>query len=310
MNTRVKIGIASTIVAALVALIALDQKTAPAPSAKSGPAGDPPTITISSQNDRAPLREDEGSDLVPARRGVQGSIGLPTGETPIRLPIKETEPLPGGKEISPLPAAPQEYVIQKGDTYEEIADKKLGNRNLWKVIADANPAMKPNAMRVGKKIVIPSQPEKRAETTEVAVAGAGPRTYVVQPGDSLTAISKKMYGTIRNFEKIFQANRDKLESSDDLKVGMTLTIPEAAAPRRGGVADTSAAAAPAPAPPAPVNGKVHTVADGEKLWLIAERYRGDRGVLQMIEAIVAANSDKIKSADDLLRVGWGLLIPE
>ena len=51
------------------------------------------------------------------------------------------------------------------------------------------------------------------------------RSYRVQKGDSLYAISRKFYGDSSHIDRIFQANRDSLPSKNSLKVGQTLRIP-------------------------------------------------------------------------------------
>jgi len=51
------------------------------------------------------------------------------------------------------------------------------------------------------------------------------KTYIVQQGDSLYAISRKLYGDSSHIDRIFQANRDSLPSKNSLKVGQTLRIP-------------------------------------------------------------------------------------
>jgi len=62
-----------------------------------------------------------------------------------------------------------------------------------------------------------------------AAAVGGPskaaRTYTVQPGDSLSKISKEYYGSANQYMKIFEANRDKLTDPDKIKPGMELVIP-------------------------------------------------------------------------------------
>jgi nucleoid-associated protein YgaU len=51
------------------------------------------------------------------------------------------------------------------------------------------------------------------------------RTYTVQPGDSLSKISKQFYGDATKFKKIADAN--KLEDPDKIKAGQQLIIPAA-----------------------------------------------------------------------------------
>ncbi len=55
---------------------------------------------------------------------------------------------------------------------------------------------------------------------------AAPKTYTVQPGDTLSKISKQFYGEAGKYMKIFEANRDKLTNPDLIRVGQVLTIPE------------------------------------------------------------------------------------
>ncbi len=55
---------------------------------------------------------------------------------------------------------------------------------------------------------------------------AAPKTYTVQPGDTLSKISRNFYGEAGKYMKIFEANRDKLSNPDLIKVGQVLTIPE------------------------------------------------------------------------------------
>ncbi|MGB7069184.1 MAG: LysM peptidoglycan-binding domain-containing protein [Pyrinomonadaceae bacterium] len=55
-------------------------------------------------------------------------------------------------------------------------------------------------------------------------AGGG-QTYVVRPGDTLGKISTRFYGSSRHYMKIYEANRDKMNSPSDLEVGAELVIP-------------------------------------------------------------------------------------
>ncbi|HHY53956.1 MAG TPA: LysM peptidoglycan-binding domain-containing protein [Chloroflexi bacterium] len=50
-------------------------------------------------------------------------------------------------------------------------------------------------------------------------------TYTVEEGDSLWAISVKLYGTPDRIQAIFEANQAVLASPNDLRVGMVLQIP-------------------------------------------------------------------------------------
>jgi nucleoid-associated protein YgaU len=84
------------------------------------------------------------------------------------------------------------------------------------------------------KLVDPSYSDLIADiqapaAAAAAAAGGAPtpaaRTYTVQPGDSLSKISKEFYGDANKYMKIFDANKDKLTDPDKVKVGTNLIIP-------------------------------------------------------------------------------------
>ena len=53
------------------------------------------------------------------------------------------------------------------------------------------------------------------------------RTYTVKPGDTLSKISKEFFGDPNKYQRIFEANRDKLSDPDKIQVGQELKIPAA-----------------------------------------------------------------------------------
>lgn len=53
-----------------------------------------------------------------------------------------------------------------------------------------------------------------------------PRTYTVEPGDSLAAIARKFYGRTEAFQEIFEANRALLGAPDNIRPGQLLTLPD------------------------------------------------------------------------------------
>jgi LysM repeat protein len=73
----------------------------------------------------------------------------------------------------------------------------------------------PTIQQVRPQIVAPFQPKPVARS----------RTYVVQKGDSLYAISRKFYGDSSKIDLIFKANQSSLPSKNSLKLGQKLIIP-------------------------------------------------------------------------------------
>lgn len=49
--------------------------------------------------------------------------------------------------------------------------------------------------------------------------------YVVQEGDTLPGIAQKHYGTVAGWQKIYNANTDKVETPSVIVPGTTLHIP-------------------------------------------------------------------------------------
>jgi nucleoid-associated protein YgaU len=83
------------------------------------------------------------------------------------------------------------------------------------------------------KLVSPTQDDITADITVdssralgAAVGGVNSgQTYTVKPGDTLSKISKELYGDSNEYMGIFYANRDKLKDPDMIQVGQQLTIP-------------------------------------------------------------------------------------
>ncbi len=316
MNTKVKVGIASVIVAALVALIVLDQKTTP----RTDGTGDPTTAAPSSPtpDDKATMmRQDDVRLLIDKARETFVTPPITEGTHP-PPGIKNPEPPPGGKEPSSTVQG-EEYVIQPGDTLETIAEAKYGSRTFAGFLGRSNPSVRPTALRVGKTLILPPKPERKtgdavADLTPSA-GGEAPvavvnsqKVYTVQPGDTLSGISTKVYNTVRHVDRIFEANRDRIADPSTLYVGTKLVMPDLPVRAVAGASSGTVATAT----PAPASGKTHAVQQGDSLWKIAERYAGERGVgiLEMIQTLVQANPDKLKDEKTMLRLGWQLIVPE
>ena len=72
--------------------------------------------------------------------------------------------------------------------------------------------------------VDPSLAPAPAATAQQGSTEAG-KKYTVKAGDTLSKIAKEFYGNANEYNKIFEANQDKLQSPDKIQVGQELTIP-------------------------------------------------------------------------------------
>lgn len=74
--------------------------------------------------------------------------------------------------------------------------------------------------------VDPSIPAAQTQSAAASVGGSsGTRTYTVKPGDTLSKIAKDFYGNANDYNRIFEANRDKLQNPDKIQPGQQLVIP-------------------------------------------------------------------------------------
>ena len=67
--------------------------------------------------------------------------------------------------------------------------------------------------------------EKVEETMTVKAPADESRYYTVVKGDTLSAISKAMYGNANEYPKIFEANKPMLSNPDKIYPGQLLRIP-------------------------------------------------------------------------------------
>ena len=70
-----------------------------------------------------------------------------------------------------------------------------------------------------------SRPSEAPATAASAPATTG-RTHVVQSGDTLGTISSRYYGTPAKWNRIFEANRERISNANNVRVGTTLVIPQ------------------------------------------------------------------------------------
>ena len=104
------------------------------------------------------------------------------------------------------------------------AKSEDAKNKIWDQIKQANPNWQSELIA---DITVDQQAAAAAAT---AGQGAAPqykaRTYTVQSGDSLSKISQQFYGKAGEYNKIFEANRDKLSDPNKIQPGQVLNIPE------------------------------------------------------------------------------------
>ena len=120
----------------------------------------------------------------------------------------------------------------------------------------------------------------------------------VGPGDNLSRLASKHLGDANRFAELYELNRDRLASADDVRIGMKLRVP--GTPK---AAPPAAAARPASTSVAGV--ARYTVRPGDSLSRIAGEVLGDQNRWR---ELFDANRDSLGSPNEV-KVGQQLRVP-
>ena len=104
----------------------------------------------------------------------------------------------------------------------EAPSEQAKNR-VWDEIKRVNPSWE---QELTADITVSAASENVPRTMGAGAGSAGhEQTYTVKPGDSLSKISKELYGNANEYMKIFEANRDVLSDPNRISPGQNLRIP-------------------------------------------------------------------------------------
>ncbi len=88
----------------------------------------------------------------------------------------------------------------------------------------STPVVEPSSASSDSVQETPAAPR---QVTRAETAPAAPTTYVVQKGDTLEKIAKKVYGDAKRWPRIYKANKVLLKNANRVYPGQRLTIPPA-----------------------------------------------------------------------------------
>lgn len=215
------------------------------------------------------------------------------------------------------------YKVRSGDSLYTIA-RKYKTTVAW--LKDTNDLKNGKKLRIGQRVTVPDREGRRDLTRSVAKvqivkkikvdkedvekAAASPELvttngvfYIVQPGDTLSAIADDYNSSIEELRRMNKLNRGSV-----LKAGLKLRVPkddglpqEAPESGKSVVINTRAASGNSNSDRDPQSlGAAHVVKSGENLSIIAKKYGVSLGALRK------ANNLGKKS---MLKVGSRLTIP-
>ncbi|MEE9405674.1 MAG: LysM peptidoglycan-binding domain-containing protein [Algisphaera sp.] len=181
-----------------------------------------------------PTSDDSASNTPPSNISGASSVALGPGDV-ITSPADPGQPSASNTPVSRTAAASsadsETYTIKGGDNLSSIALDLYGSATFWDEIAQANPLIDPNRLKVGQTIKLPPRPAPHTSSASPANdhsnddLGHGTQ-YTVKENDTLSGIAKQFYAASSKWELIYQANRDVIGSDPGrMKAGTVLTIP-------------------------------------------------------------------------------------
>ncbi len=119
------------------------------------------------------------------------------------------------------PNRPQQVIVQPGDTLSGIAVRFYGSPAAVERIRAANRLSDPDRILVGSTLLLPPADD----ATVPAVSGGPVRRVTVAPGETLSAIAAREYGSAAYAPALAAANG--ISDPDRVLAGATLTLPAA-----------------------------------------------------------------------------------
>ncbi|MHC5075299.1 MAG: LysM peptidoglycan-binding domain-containing protein [Planctomycetota bacterium] len=158
-------------------------------------------------------------------RSNSRSLGLGSSERKVsREVIEAIEPLPDVEKIWQESMADAEEVRYSAPLPVILPEKKEFET------VQAGP-LKQDVMKIEvPATVVKAEPEKDVPIKVMQITPPKQRIHVVKSGDNLASIAKEVYGDeegnrMVTIERIFEANREQLESPDEIYEGQKLLIP-------------------------------------------------------------------------------------
>lgn len=195
---------------------------APAAEGEAGEGGDLQSMIteMNGSNQAQPA----GEEAAPATADAQAAA--PTEAAPTEAAPTEAAPVAATPaEVAPAaPGMPEmgskmAYVVEAGDTLGKIASKIYGDQKRWRDIANLSGMENPNHIYPGD--IIYFSLEESSRNFASAYESIRRAKEVVQAGDTLAAISQRVYGTSKAWRHIWRQN-DNIDNPDVLTAGMVV----------------------------------------------------------------------------------------
>ncbi|GAB4149551.1 MAG: hypothetical protein Fur0037_17840 [Planctomycetota bacterium] len=150
----------------------------------------------------------------------------PSRKDPAKTNPKEASPPPSpaveNEPPAPPPPATRTYKVVSGDILGTIAQKQLGSARYVDEILKLNPGLDPKNLKIGTEIVLPAR-ASAASKPAPGPAAPGSKRYTIRDGDTLEAISERLFRTKTRVEDIRKLNPGL--DPRRLRIGKTILVP-------------------------------------------------------------------------------------
>ncbi len=150
-------------------------------------------------------------------------------QTAARTMQKQSQP----EQVTPSATDRSRVILVKaGDHLSSLARRHLGSDTRWPELFEANRDQLPDAdsLRPGMKLVLPqtarsSAPPVESDRSAKPAIKPATQTHTVRSSETLSSIARDVLGDEGKWYAIYQANRDRLSSPNDIRPGQKLRIP-------------------------------------------------------------------------------------
>lgn len=166
----------------------------------------------------APEAQPDPAAAVPAEAAPVAAEGAPAAAP------ADASSAPASVAGMPENGAKMAYVVEPGDTLGKIAQKIYGDQKRWRDIANLTGLDNPNHIYPGDLVYYTLDDASKTFAQSYESIRRGKET--VREGDTLAAISKRVYGKSNLWKHIWRQN-DNIDNPDVLQAGMTVYFVEA-----------------------------------------------------------------------------------
>lgn len=177
-----------------------------------------------------PPARDAGPVDAGANAGVGGTLNASAGNSPGPVVAKP----PVGAEPAakpPVAVVRPTHKVASGDSFDSIAEAKLGNASLRTEIARLNPGVDPRRLQVGHVLTLPSAADLASSSApavdpsrDAGAARAAGVAYTIGKGDTFEGIARRQLGDIKRVSELRELNPDVEPTR--LRIGQKIRLPK------------------------------------------------------------------------------------